>query len=63
MESFAPFLLQGTDLVTLVLERAGPHLQRTADPAHTWLRARIGEVAAELDRAAVPGAAQRPSRP
>lgn len=27
----APFLLQGTDLVTLVPERAGPHLRRTAD--------------------------------
>ncbi|MQA15729.1 MAG: LysR family transcriptional regulator [Pseudonocardiaceae bacterium] len=79
VESFllAPFLLQGTDLVTLVLERAGPHLQRTAavrflepplqlppitetlywhprrsaDPAHAWVRARIGEIAAELDRA------------
>jgi LysR family nod box-dependent transcriptional activator len=32
VESFllAPFLLQGTDLVTLVLERAAPHLRRTA---------------------------------
>ncbi|MCC7483321.1 MAG: LysR family transcriptional regulator [Hyphomicrobiales bacterium] len=32
VESFllAPFLLQGTDLVTLVLARAGPHLRRTA---------------------------------
>jgi LysR family nod box-dependent transcriptional activator len=77
VESFllAPFLLQGTDLVTLILERAGPHLQRTAavrflepplelppitemlwwhprrtdDAAHAWLRARIGEIAAELD--------------
>jgi DNA-binding transcriptional LysR family regulator len=26
----APFLLQGTELVTLVLARAGPHLRRTA---------------------------------
>jgi LysR family nod box-dependent transcriptional activator len=78
VESFllAPFLLQGTDLVTLVLERAGPHLERTAavrlleppldlppitemlwwhprhtiDPAHAWIRARIAEIAAELDR-------------
>lgn len=77
VESFllAPFLLQGTDLVTLVLERAAPHLRRTAavrfleppldlppitemlwwhprhtaDPAHAWVRARIGEIAAELD--------------
>ncbi|HEY2637888.1 MAG TPA: LysR substrate-binding domain-containing protein, partial [Solirubrobacteraceae bacterium] len=77
VESFllAPFLLQGTDLVTLVLARAGPHLRRTADvrlleppvafpelvemlwwhprhttdPAHAWLRDRIGEVAAALD--------------
>ena len=77
VESFllAPFLLQGTDLVTLVLERAGPHLERTAavrlleppldlppitemlwwhprhtaDPAHAWLRARIAEIAAELE--------------
>jgi LysR family nod box-dependent transcriptional activator len=32
VESFllAPFLLQGTDLVALVLARAGPHLRRTA---------------------------------
>jgi DNA-binding transcriptional LysR family regulator len=79
VESFllAPFLLQGTDLVTLVPERAAGHLRRTAavrflepplhvpsitemlwwnprhtaDPAHAWLRARIGEIAAELDRA------------
>ncbi|HEX6467697.1 MAG TPA: LysR family transcriptional regulator [Streptosporangiaceae bacterium] len=79
VESFllAPFLLQGTDLVTLVLERAAPHLRRTAavrfleppldlppitemlwwhprrtaDPAHAWVRARIGEIAAELDEA------------
>jgi LysR family nod box-dependent transcriptional activator len=79
VESFllAPFLLQGTDLVTLVLERAAPHLRRTAavrfleppvdlppitemlwwhprrtaDPAHAWVRARIGEIAAELDQA------------
>ena len=77
VESFllAPFLLQGTDLVTLVLARAGPYLRRTADvrlleppiafpvltemlwwhprheadPAHAWLRARIAEVAAQLD--------------
>jgi LysR family transcriptional regulator, nod-box dependent transcriptional activator len=73
----APFLLQGTDLVTLVPERAAPHLRRTAavrfleppldlpsitemlwwhprhgvDPAHTWIRVRIAEIAAELDRA------------
>jgi LysR family nod box-dependent transcriptional activator len=78
VESFllAPFLLQGTDLVTVVPERAAGHLRRTAavrflepplplppitemlwwhprhtaDPAHAWLRARIGEVAAELNR-------------
>jgi LysR family nod box-dependent transcriptional activator len=33
VESFllAPFLLQGTDLVTLVLARAGPYLRRTAE--------------------------------
>ncbi|MDR0346738.1 MAG: LysR family transcriptional regulator [Nocardiopsaceae bacterium] len=73
----APFLLQGTDLVTLVLERAAPHLRRTADvrfleppldlppitemlwwhprhsadPAHRWIRDRIAEIAADLDRA------------
>lgn len=73
----APCLLQGTDLVTLVLARAGPHLRRTAavrlldpplpfptltemlwwhprhtaDPAHAWLRDRIGEIASELPQA------------
>jgi DNA-binding transcriptional LysR family regulator len=26
------------------------HPRHTADPAHAWLRARIGEVAAELNR-------------
>jgi LysR family nod box-dependent transcriptional activator len=79
VESFllAPFLLQGTDLVTLVPERAASHLRRTADvrflepplhlpsitemlwwnprhtadPAQAWLRARIAEIAAELDNA------------
>ena len=79
MESFllAPFLLQGTDLVAVVPERAASHLRRTADvrfleppmalppitemlwwnprrtmdPAHAWLRARIAEIAAELDQA------------
>src|SRR5215471_2839302 len=79
VESFllAPFLLQGTDLVTLVPERAASHLRRTAavrflepllplpsitemlwwnpchtvDPAHAWLRARIAEIATELDQA------------
>jgi LysR family transcriptional regulator, nod-box dependent transcriptional activator len=79
VESFllAPFLLQGTDLVTVVPERAASHLRRTAavrflepplhlpsitemlwwnprhtlDPAHAWLRARIAEIATELDRA------------
>lgn len=79
IESFllAPFLLQGTDLVTLVPERAISHLGRmaavrflepplhlpsitemlwwnprhTTDPAHAWLRARIAEIAAELDQA------------
>ena len=77
VESFllAPFLLEGTDLVTVVPERAVPHLRRTADirvleppvplpaitemlwwhprhtaaPAHAWIRARIAEIAAELD--------------
>jgi len=85
VESFllAPFLLQGTDLVTLVPERAAAHLRRTAavrflepplrlppitemlwwnprhtaDPAHAWLRARISEIAAELDHAGSPGGA------
>lgn len=84
VESFllAPFLLQGTDLVTLVLERAVPLLRRTAairllepplelppitqtlwwspgrttDPAHSWVRAKIGEVAAALDHRALSGA-------
>jgi LysR family nod box-dependent transcriptional activator len=79
VESFllAPFLLEGTDLVTVVPERAVPHLRRTADirvleppvplpaitqtqwwhprqtasPAHAWVRARIAEIAAELDQA------------
>ncbi|MGH3151766.1 MAG: LysR family transcriptional regulator [Streptosporangiaceae bacterium] len=79
VESFllAPFLLQGTDLVAVVPERAAAHLRRTAavrflepplplppitemlwwnprhtmDPAHAWLRARIAEIAAELDQA------------
>lgn len=78
IESFllAPFLLQGTDLVALVPERAVSHLRRmaavrfldpplhlpsitetlwwnprhTVDPAHAWLRARIAEIAAELDQ-------------
>jgi len=77
VESFllAPFLLQGTDLVAVVPERAAAHLRRTADvrflepplplpsitemlwwhprhtmdPAHAWLRARIAEIAGELD--------------
>jgi LysR family transcriptional regulator, nod-box dependent transcriptional activator len=76
VESFllAPFLLQGTDLVTLIPKRAEAFLRRTgdirvlespielpalvemlwwhsratADPAHTWLRGRIGEVAKAL---------------
>jgi LysR family nod box-dependent transcriptional activator len=73
VESFllAPFLLQGTDLVTLIPKRAEAFLRRigdirvlespielpglvetlwwhprsTADPAHAWLRTRIGDVA------------------
>ncbi|PIA98597.1 MULTISPECIES: LysR family transcriptional regulator [Streptomyces] len=77
VESFliAPALLQGTDLITLVLERSVPHLpstaairlldpplelpaliqrlwwspHRTTDPALTWVRAKIGEVAASLN--------------
>jgi LysR family nod box-dependent transcriptional activator len=76
VESFllAPFLLQGTDLVTLIPKRAEAFLRRTgdirvlespielpvlvemlwwhpratADPAHAWLRGRIGEVAKAL---------------
>jgi LysR family nod box-dependent transcriptional activator len=76
VESFllAPFLLQGTDLVTLIPKRAEAFLRRTgdirvlespvelpplvetlwwharatADPAHAWLRTRIGEVAGTL---------------
>jgi len=76
VESFllAPFLLQNTDLVTLIPKRAETFLRRigdirvlespvelpglvetlwwhsrfTADPAHTWLRTRIGEVANTL---------------
>jgi LysR family transcriptional regulator, nod-box dependent transcriptional activator len=76
VESFllAPFLLQGTDLVTLIPKRAEAFLRRTGDirvleapvdfpplvetlwwhpratgdPAHAWLRTRIGEVAATL---------------
>jgi LysR family transcriptional regulator, nod-box dependent transcriptional activator len=54
VESFllAPFLLQGTDLVAVVPERAAGHPRRTMDPAHAWLRARIAEIAAELDQAA-----------
>ena len=76
VESFllAPFLLQGTDLVTLIPTRAEAFLRRigdirvlespvelpplietlwwhsraTADPAHAWLRTRIGEVATTL---------------
>src|SRR5215472_14176513 len=91
VESFllAPFLLQGTDLVTLVPARAASHLRRTAavrflepplplpsitemlwwnprhtvDPAHAWLRARIAEIAAELDQAdpSAPGAPGAPT--
>jgi len=85
VESFllAPFLLQGTDLVAVVPERAAGHLRRTADvrflepplllpsitemlwwnprhtmdPAHAWLRGRIGEIAAELDQADPAGSA------
>jgi LysR family nod box-dependent transcriptional activator len=76
VESFllAPFLLQETELVTLVPLRAEAFLRRTgairvleapvefpvlveelwwhpraaADPAHTWLRGRIADVAAQL---------------
>jgi LysR family transcriptional regulator, nod-box dependent transcriptional activator len=76
VESFllAPFLLQGTDLVTLIPKRAEAFLRRigdirvlespvelpplvetlwwhsraSADPAHAWLRTRIGEVATTL---------------
>jgi LysR family nod box-dependent transcriptional activator len=77
VESFllAPFLLEGTELVAVVPERAVPHLRRTsairlleppielppitemlwwhprhtADSVHSWIRARIAEIAAELD--------------
>ena len=90
VESFllAPFLLQGTDLVAVVPERAAGHLRRTADvrfleppmdlppitemlwwnprrtmdPAHAWLRARIAEIAAELDQPALTGRAARSKR-
>jgi LysR family nod box-dependent transcriptional activator len=83
VESFllAPFLLEGTDLVTVVPERAVPHLRRTAairvleppvplpaitemlwwhprhtaNPAHSWIRGRIAEIAAELEPSPVPG--------
>lgn len=76
VESFllAPFLLQGTDLVTLIPKRAEAFLRRigdirvlespidlpglvetlwwhsrsTTDPAHAWLRTRIGAVASTL---------------
>jgi LysR family nod box-dependent transcriptional activator len=76
VESFllAPFLLQNTDLVTLIPKRAETFLRRigdirvlespvelpglvetlwwhsrsTVDPAHSWLRTRIGEVAGTL---------------
>jgi LysR family nod box-dependent transcriptional activator len=76
VESFllAPFLLQGTDLVTLIPKRAEAFLRRTGDirvlespidfpvlvetlwwhsrsttdPAHAWLRTRIGAVAGTL---------------
>jgi LysR family nod box-dependent transcriptional activator len=76
VESFllAPFLLQGTDLVTLIPKRAEAFLRRigdirvlespidlpglvetlwwhsrsTTDPAHAWLRMRIGAVAGTL---------------
>jgi LysR family nod box-dependent transcriptional activator len=76
VESFllAPFLLQGTDLVTLIPKRAEAFLRRTgdirvlespielpalsetrwwhprvsSDPAHLWLRERIGEIAGRL---------------
>ena len=89
VESFllAPFLLQGTDLVAVVPERAAGHLRRTADvrfleppmdlppitemlwwnprrtmdPAQAWLRARIAEIAAELDRADPAGSADLPA--
>lgn len=70
----APTLLEGTDLITMVLERAVPLLRRTADirllepplpvppliqalwwsphrttdPALAWVRAKIGQIAAEL---------------
>jgi LysR family nod box-dependent transcriptional activator len=75
LESFllAPFLLEGTNLVTLVPERSGPYLRRTAevrfldppvtlppftevlwwhprrttDPAHTWIREQIVEIASQ----------------
>ncbi|WP_351233142.1 LysR substrate-binding domain-containing protein [Streptomyces sp. NPDC002133] len=77
VESFllAPTVLEGTDLVAFVLERAVPLLQRaaairllepplrippitqtlwwsphrTTDPALAWVRAKIGEIAADLD--------------
>jgi LysR family transcriptional regulator, nod-box dependent transcriptional activator len=88
VESFllAPFLLQGTDLVAVVPERAAAHLRRTADvrflepplplpsitemlwwhprhtmdPAHAWLRARIAEIAGELDHPVLTASAALP---
>ncbi|MGH2835595.1 MAG: LysR family transcriptional regulator [Solirubrobacteraceae bacterium] len=69
----APFLLEGTELVTLVPERAAPHLRltadirlldppvevptftevlwwhprRTTDPAHSWIRQQLIEIASQ----------------
>jgi LysR family nod box-dependent transcriptional activator len=91
VESFllASFLLQGTDLVAVVPERAAGHLRRTAavrfleppmhlpsitemlwwnprhtmDPAHAWLRARIAEIAAELDQADPASSTEPPRLP
>src|SRR3954451_22978008 len=92
VESFllAPFLLQGTDLVTLIPKRAEAFLRRTGDirvlespvefpplvetlwwhprasgdPAHAWLRSRIGEVAdAPVACPAAAPAADRPAAP
>ena len=90
VESFllAPFLLEDTDLVTVVPERAVPHLRRTAairlleppvalpaitetlwwhprrsaSPADQWIRARITEIAAELDQVPCGGTQKRENR-
>jgi LysR family nod box-dependent transcriptional activator len=88
VESFllAPYVLQGTDLMTVVPARAAPHLSRTAalrfldppvavpsfveaqwwhprstaDPAHSWIRAHLAEVAREVAGDPPPGTSPHP---